>query len=226
MKARGFHHVSEYDPFSAPQKPEGKFDIITCVEVIEHSVNPVATIQDIIGFVADGGGIVFTQSLQPFNIDELRANWWYIGPRNGHVSIFATNSLREIADKLGLVFHSGLFHGFTTGQASPMLQNVMSRIGPEVGGSLRLCAPYNGGDGWHSLEVAAPHTRFRWTGSSEISWPAQRFRPGTVEIRIPFAMEVTPNFSSRCRIFTGETECPAEVRGQENNRAVRVRCGH
>jgi len=215
MKARGFHHVSEYDPFSAPQKPEDKFDIITCIEVIEHSVDPLATVQEIKRLMADDGGIVFTQSLQPPNIDELRANWWYVGPRNGHVSIFATDSLGEIADKSELVFHSGLFHGFTTEKASSTIQNVMARVGPEVGRSVRLYAPYNDDHGWHSLEVASPHMRFRWTSSSEISWPPQRCRPGIVEIRIPFTMEVTPTFSSRCKIFAGETECQVEVKGQE-----------
>ena len=42
----GFRDVTAYDPFSSPQRPEARFDIMTCFEVMEHSPDPRATGSD------------------------------------------------------------------------------------------------------------------------------------------------------------------------------------
>jgi 2-polyprenyl-6-hydroxyphenyl methylase/3-demethylubiquinone-9 3-methyltransferase len=215
FKARGFEKVSNYDPFTHPCRPDHKFDIIICVEIIEHSIDPIATMQEIKEFMVDDGGIVFTQLVQPPDIDTLRANWWYIGPRNGHASIFSLGSLAVLADRIGLIFHSGAFHGFATERASPMIRNAMARVGPEVGRSLRLFAPPADCEGWNGVEVVSPNIRFRWTSASEVVWPPQRCRPGGVVINIPFHNEIIPNFAARCRLFTGDTEWPIDVRPGE-----------
>ncbi len=40
MAAHGFANITNYDPFSSPARPAGKFSLITCFEVIEHTVSP------------------------------------------------------------------------------------------------------------------------------------------------------------------------------------------
>src|SRR5205085_11099033 len=103
-RAGGFASVEGYDPFTSPQRPAGRFDIITCFETIEHSSSPRETIADLQSFMRPDGCIIVGTSLQPPNIDELRANWWYIAPRNGHVSIYSPAALERLASDAGLQF--------------------------------------------------------------------------------------------------------------------------
>ena len=97
MAAHGFANITNYDPFSSPARPDGKFSLITCFEVIEHTVSPAVCINDMAAFLAPGGCIVFSQPLQPADIEVLRGSWWYIGPRNGHASIFTADALARLA---------------------------------------------------------------------------------------------------------------------------------
>ena len=103
----GFPHVASYDPFSMPVRPIGKFDIITCSEVIEHSPFPLLLLEDMRSMLADEGCIVFSETLQPPDIARLRCNWWYAAPRNGHVSAFTDRTFAIMADQCGLIFHRG-----------------------------------------------------------------------------------------------------------------------
>jgi 2-polyprenyl-6-hydroxyphenyl methylase/3-demethylubiquinone-9 3-methyltransferase len=45
--------------------------------------------------------IIISTLLQPDNIDQQGVNWWYAGPRNGHVSLFSRASLEKIVKPLG-----------------------------------------------------------------------------------------------------------------------------
>ena len=79
MRDAGFH-VENYDPVTFPERPTGRFDVITCVEVMEHSPTPYQTLTDMLSFLSKDGCILFTQDLQPANITSLRCNWWYAAP--------------------------------------------------------------------------------------------------------------------------------------------------
>jgi SAM-dependent methyltransferase len=105
LRQKGFASVTEYDPFSSPDRPDGTFDIITCFETIEHVPEPVAFISDLKSLLRDGGCIMIGTSLQPEDFNTLRCSWWYVAPRNGHVSIFGQRSLEELAGTQGLVVH-------------------------------------------------------------------------------------------------------------------------
>lgn len=95
LRANGFPVAVTYDPMvpEYARRPEGRFDLVTCFETLEHLPDPMAGIAQITQFVADPGLILFTTLLLPADFDAQRLNWWYIGPRNGHVSIFTRQAL-------------------------------------------------------------------------------------------------------------------------------------
>jgi len=131
LKASGFAAVENYDPFTNPERPSGAFDIVTCFETIEHSPSPNDTIADLLSFMKPDGCIIFGTSIQPANINELRANWWYIGPRNGHVSIYTLEALELLGAGVGLEFYfgEGMF-AFAGRKPSPQLMPLLRAIGP------------------------------------------------------------------------------------------------
>jgi 2-polyprenyl-6-hydroxyphenyl methylase/3-demethylubiquinone-9 3-methyltransferase len=98
LRAAGFPHAETYDPFTPAHadRPSGTFDCIACFEVLEHSTDPARTIAEMNGFLRDPGLIVLSTMLQPADIDQQGLNWWYAGPRNGHVSLYSRESLERL----------------------------------------------------------------------------------------------------------------------------------
>lgn len=92
-----------YDPYSNNIRPSEKFNFITSIEVFEHALDINKTISDIKSFLTDDGVIIFTTLLSNKNTD---INWWYIGARNGHISILSEKSLKILATNNGLFFQS------------------------------------------------------------------------------------------------------------------------
>jgi len=103
LREAGFPVAMTYDPMVAEyaSRPEGKFDLVTSFETFEHMPDPGAGIVSILESVADPGLILFTTMLQPADFDQLGLNWWYVGPRNGHVSIFSRRALETAWDRHG-----------------------------------------------------------------------------------------------------------------------------
>jgi SAM-dependent methyltransferase len=96
LRAEGFS-AETYDPFSShSQPPESRFDLITCFEVVEHTPSPVRTIAVMSSLLNEGGAILFSTLLQPANFDSVGLNWWYAGPRNGHVSLYSAQALARL----------------------------------------------------------------------------------------------------------------------------------
>jgi hypothetical protein len=91
LRAAGFPLATTYDPFvpEFAKPPDGKFNLVTCFETLEHMPDPVKGIGAIVEYLADPGLVLFSTLLQPQDFDALAMQWWYIGPRNGHVSIFS-----------------------------------------------------------------------------------------------------------------------------------------
>lgn len=104
----GFKSVETYDPFSTNYniKPDKKYDCILCFEVVEHSPTPIETFVNIMSFLKDTGILVFSTVLQPEEVDKQKCNWWYAVPRNGHMSLYSTESLNSIAKKLNCHFET------------------------------------------------------------------------------------------------------------------------
>jgi 2-polyprenyl-6-hydroxyphenyl methylase/3-demethylubiquinone-9 3-methyltransferase len=95
LRAGGFREAITYDPMvpehAAP--PEGKFDLVTCFETLEHLPDPAVGIARIVEFVAEPGAVFYSTLTQPADFDQRGLSWWYVGPRNGHISIFTRQSL-------------------------------------------------------------------------------------------------------------------------------------
>lgn len=211
MKTCGFTDVAGYDPFTEPERPAGQFEALTCFEVVEHAIAPLTVFEDMLSLLAPGGVIIIGTGLQPANIDEIRCNWWYIAPRNGHVSIYARETLTRIADALGLTLRvgNGLF-AFSRPTVSSVFHATLDHIGPIFNGIIRLGAPAEDDPCWNGREIAGS-TPFRWTNSSEVLWPTLRFRLGITQIRIPYLIEIAPGFAQGSRVFLGAHLLPTEV---------------
>jgi 2-polyprenyl-6-hydroxyphenyl methylase/3-demethylubiquinone-9 3-methyltransferase len=109
LSAAGFPQVVAFDPFvdRHSTRPIGKFDLIICAEVMEHSTDPRRLIADLDEFLDTPGLVFLTTVVQPENLEEIGLNWWYAAPRNGHVSLYSKLSLAILGKSLG--FHVGSF---------------------------------------------------------------------------------------------------------------------
>lgn len=106
LREAGFREVDSYDPFHEnPVKPRRVgYQLVTCIEVAEHSTDPLALFDELQAYAAPTGLILF--STQDFS--EVHGYWlddWYVAPRNGHVSFFTQKTMRMIADRLGRDYH-------------------------------------------------------------------------------------------------------------------------
>ncbi len=103
-----------YDPFNpaCDIPPHRLFPLITCFEVLEHTPDPRATILEIAGLVQADGIVVFSTLLQPDNFMQLGLGWWYVAPRNGHVTMYSAQALRALWAELGfqLISHGDNLH--------------------------------------------------------------------------------------------------------------------
>lgn len=106
LRANGFREVQSWDPFSSPTRPLGPFDVITCYEVLEHVVDPSAVFEEFRTLLAPGGVVLLSTHLVPVDIAELRSAWWYLGPRNGHISLFSAAAMSLLATRHGLTFRT------------------------------------------------------------------------------------------------------------------------
>lgn len=96
-------HSENYDPYSSTKRPVGHFNLITAIEVFEHSTDLDRTIKDIMQYLDRRGAIFFSTSLADKN---TKIDWSYIAPRNGHINIQSKESMKILARNNGLFFDS------------------------------------------------------------------------------------------------------------------------
>ncbi len=121
LKQAGFSDAVSYDPFYEEHggRPERRFNLIVCFEVVEHSPDPFAVFAEMFSFLDSGRGFVlFSTLVAPPEIDQLKGSWWYIGPRNGHISIHTARSLSQVICRLGMTY----------GQANPNLHGAFKTV--------------------------------------------------------------------------------------------------
>lgn len=109
LKQHGFVNVDSYDPFEgeACDPPSAKYDMVTCFEVIEHVLDPVALTVDLAARRDKHGAILIsTLCCTQQTIDFGLENWHYCVPRNGHISLLTPLALQYCAQSVGLAAHS------------------------------------------------------------------------------------------------------------------------
>jgi 2-polyprenyl-6-hydroxyphenyl methylase/3-demethylubiquinone-9 3-methyltransferase len=102
LRARGFR-AATYDPLvpAHAERPVARFDVITCFETLEHTPDPRGSAADLASFLSPGGAVIFSTLTQPEDFDQVGLGWWYVGPRNGHISIHSETSVRVMWASLG-----------------------------------------------------------------------------------------------------------------------------
>lgn len=86
--------------------PGGSFDLITAVEVIEHTLDPVAILSNLRSRLAPKGLLLVTTEC--FNEKIHGPDWIYLAPEHGqHITLFSAAGLKIAASK------AGLGHAFT-----------------------------------------------------------------------------------------------------------------
>lgn len=103
--------ADSWDVMSAAQRPEeGAYDLVTAFEVFEHTPRPRESAADALAFLRPGGRLLFSTLLH--DLPRQTTDWWYLAPRNGHLSIHSQGSLKALFDALGwpLTSFSRLLH--------------------------------------------------------------------------------------------------------------------
>jgi SAM-dependent methyltransferase len=108
LREFGFPAALSYDPFTpgADALPTARFDLVTAFEVLEHVPDPKRTLAALANLVADDGMVLFSTLVLPADFASHGVNWWYVAPRNGHISLYARRSLALLWQALGFTFGS------------------------------------------------------------------------------------------------------------------------
>ncbi len=98
MRAFGAPDAHNYDPYASDaQRPQGRFNVVTCLEVLEHATDPRALAADLLDLVDWDNGFLFVGTeFQPPDMAEQKLGWWYVTPRVGHVSLFTASSFERL----------------------------------------------------------------------------------------------------------------------------------
>lgn len=99
LRDAGFDALS-FDPFYGDHAaPVGTSPVVTAFEVVEHVPDQRELFRTLMELCAPSGMIIFSTLLKA---PELKGDWWYASPRNGHVSFHSAQSLQLLMDELGL----------------------------------------------------------------------------------------------------------------------------
>jgi hypothetical protein len=129
LRRVGFPVCDTYDPFSrGTDRPRRRYHLVTCFEVLEHVADPVATAQDIAELLEPDAVVLFSTLVQPADLEQVGPSWWYLGPRNGHISIYTKASLSTLWARARL----------TTGSYNENLHAAFREIPPFARSALRV----------------------------------------------------------------------------------------
>ena len=98
LRERGIQRAETWDPFNpafmAP--PEGTFNLVSCIEVLEHLPDPKAGMKSLVSHLPGEGALLLSTLVQPEDIGRTGVKWWYLAPRNGHISLHTPHSLQHL----------------------------------------------------------------------------------------------------------------------------------
>ena len=204
MRSHGFPDITSYDPYSSPVQLSGTFDVITLFEVIEHTPEPLKVFREISDLLAPGGLAVVSQTLHPDDLTTQRSNWWYLGPRNGHLSTFSTRTFQICADMNSLNYREGsTLYAFARYPVRDELRRPLERIAPFNPPVVLLAPTDRLAVGFHEAERTR-EINYRWSNQGRVSWPVRELPEGRTAIQIPFAMTHEDASLEQCQIvFNG-----------------------
>jgi 2-polyprenyl-6-hydroxyphenyl methylase/3-demethylubiquinone-9 3-methyltransferase len=102
------------EPFIFSTPPNLRFDIVVSREVVEHLTSPREAFLSMKQLLKPGGAIVFQTALYQPGVNDR--SWGYIGPKNGHVSLYSSRALDRLAEMVGASRRS-LWNGYLGIQA-------------------------------------------------------------------------------------------------------------
>jgi SAM-dependent methyltransferase len=82
-----------------PDLGDQKFDVVTACEVIEHFPHPREVFDKIRKHLKSPG--VFAFQTAQWDPENLGRDWWYLGPHNGHISLYSRESLDHVSREMG-----------------------------------------------------------------------------------------------------------------------------
>ena len=126
----GFPNTQSWDPYDGSGTLDGVFDLIMVSEVVEHVVTPAEVFGNLARLLAPDGIILVSTVLVPPDIAALGPNWWYIGPRCGHVSIYSHAALATMAERFGMRMWSdgGAVHILAHADQRPANNPVLRKL--------------------------------------------------------------------------------------------------
>jgi len=102
LRAEQIDAVS-WDPVAdqaSAMPPRCSFHLVTAFEVFEHTPTPIETAREALSMLVPGGCLLFSTLL----LDQMprqSTDHWYIAPRNGHISLHSSSSLKKLFSRLG-----------------------------------------------------------------------------------------------------------------------------
>lgn len=213
----GFSNCQTYDPFGENNiLPTKKFDIVLSFEVVEHSPDPEYTFEQILNLVKDNGVAIIGQSMQPKNIDDIRGGWWYLAPRNGHITFYSHKTMLDYAKSKGIKYRdAGGWIVLYRGNLPSEIQRVLDFM-PERSKYIKAGAPFDDlvYSQWHALEDRK-NEPFRWTAEKEVSLGDYFLIAGTNIISINYRIKIEQDFSEICYLRVNSEFFPVRDRGEE-----------
>ncbi|MBS1996008.1 MAG: class I SAM-dependent methyltransferase [Cyanobacteria bacterium SZAS LIN-2] len=103
LKAEGYNGVYGMIENAAAELPQGSFDLIVILQVLEHVSDPRAVMACLAGLLAPGGVLVIeTPNTASLDASLFKKRYWggYHFPR--HWNLFHTESLKRLADDFNL----------------------------------------------------------------------------------------------------------------------------
>jgi hypothetical protein len=129
-------NFSSCDPITnhvSPSEDFGNFNVITAIEVFEHIPFPKVGMEDLLSYAATDCLLIVGTLTSDNQMTDGRLNWWYAGPRNGHITLHSQNSLRVLFARYGFSYcarSSSLHIGIRGEPPDPRLERVIQATRP------------------------------------------------------------------------------------------------
>lgn len=91
-----------FDRFYGDVKlPEGRFDLVTAIEVLEHAVNVHELWSDLTKLINPGGVLFVSTWTAPDDLEATGDGWFYLLPRNGHFIFYSQQAFDLLGKQYG-----------------------------------------------------------------------------------------------------------------------------